>query len=195
MSWRGLSNRRMSPTSPTTPAATARATPRSACKASTTGPSDQSGTRAAIWRSMSCLRSTAWSMGIEVGLEGDLLGRMVKALIAEPYTVCPFPDGSDVAATIAQEEAPNALARLSHVFDRNLAGPNEITHGLVGLIGNPHAREFSGAGEACQHDRVASVGLDAISGTPRGMGRGDDLTDMTGCVDLTIQPISAWASF
>ena len=47
MSWRGLAKRVMSPSSAITVAAATRAIPRSACRARTTGASDQSGVGAA----------------------------------------------------------------------------------------------------------------------------------------------------
>src|SRR5271157_2613156 len=48
MSWRGLAKRVMSPSSAITVAAATRAIPRSACRARTTGASDQSGSAASI---------------------------------------------------------------------------------------------------------------------------------------------------
>ena len=61
MSWRGLAKRVMSPSSAITVAAATRAIPRSACRARTTGASDQSGSAASIWVSRRSRRDVAAS--------------------------------------------------------------------------------------------------------------------------------------
>ena len=76
--------------------------------------------------------------GVEVTLERDLLGGMVKALITEPDPMTSLPNGSDISAPMAQEKALNALTCLPNHFDSDLTGPDQIAHRLVGLIGNPY---------------------------------------------------------
>ena len=48
----------------------------------------------------------------------------------------------------------------------NGCGPssNEIPHGVVCAIGNPHPGQFAGAMQFGQHHRISMVGLHAVPG-------------------------------
>ena len=85
---------------------------------------------------------------VDVSLECDLLRRMFEALIAEPNAMLLLPDCSNISATVAQQEAPNALSGLADILGGNLASPDEIAHGFVRLVRNPNCRKLSGARQA-----------------------------------------------
>ena len=133
--------------------------------------------------------------GVDVGLERDLLCRVLEALIAEPYTMLLFPDCSGIPAAVAQEEALDALARLPNILAGNLARTNEIAYGFVGLVRDPDGRQFSGTREPRQHERITPIGLDVITSPTRRVSRRDDVADVTGIVDLPMQTVPARTGF
>jgi hypothetical protein len=55
------------------------------------------------------------------------------------------------------------LAGLTKGAHRRLAGADEITDRLVGLIGHPDRRQFTGAVQPGKVDRIAAVRFDPIA--------------------------------
>jgi hypothetical protein len=108
---------------------------------------------------------------VDVGLERDLLRRMIEALITEPNAMLFLPDGSNISATVTQQEAASALPGLADILGGNLASPDEIAHGFVRLIRNPDCRKLSSARQARQHDGIAPISLNVIASAPRRMSR------------------------
>src|SRR5450631_103223 len=60
------------------------------------------------------------------------------------------------------------------VITHLLAGANQIADGFIGGIGDIDAGEFAGAEEAGELIGIAAVGLDAVAGLARDLGRGDE---------------------
>jgi hypothetical protein len=65
----------------------------------------------------------------------------------------------------------------------------------MGVIGNPHRRQFAGPVEFGQHDRVTPVGLDPVAWLHRNERRRHHHAFMTKGDQLTIKAISARPSF
>ena len=60
------------------------------------------------------------------------------------------------------------------VITHLLAGANQIADGFIGGIGDIDAGEFAGAVKAGKLIGIAAVGLDAVAGLARNLGRGDE---------------------
>ena len=60
------------------------------------------------------------------------------------------------------------------VITHLLAGANQIADGFIGGIGDIDAGEFAGAVKAGKLIGIAAVGLDAVAGLARDLGRGDE---------------------
>src|SRR3982751_445751 len=79
VSCRGLAKRRKSPTSAASTTAERKATPRIACKAATTGASDQPGTSSPDPRLQAVAAALGLVDGVELLLQHDLLGGVLEA--------------------------------------------------------------------------------------------------------------------
>ncbi|OBS50761.1 hypothetical protein A8B73_20060 [Methylosinus sp. 3S-1] len=99
---------------------------------------------------------------------------MIEALIGEPDSMLLFPYRVGITTTMTEKEALDALPSLAQVLRRGLSSANEIAHGLMRFVWHPHRCELSGAGQARQHDSVASIGFDVIASAPRRVRRRDD---------------------
>ena len=63
----------------------------------------------------------------------------------------------------AQQECGDLLAVTRVVYVRGLASAHEVTHGFVPLVWNPHGDQLSSPEQLGQVERVATVGLDAVT--------------------------------
>jgi hypothetical protein len=68
---------------------------------------------------------------------------------------------------VLEHEGAHLLAVHAQALHRGGAGPDEVAHRLVALVGHPHGRELAGAQQAGQGGRVPAVGLDPVARLPR----------------------------
>jgi hypothetical protein len=92
---------------------------------------------------------------------------MFKALLLEPSQVSHRP------TLLAWEDAPvleHEGAHLLPMYALGLDGrrprTNQITHGFVALVGNPHWRQFASAEKLGQTNGVTPIGLHSVAGFP-----------------------------
>jgi hypothetical protein len=52
-------------------------------------------------------------------------------------------------------------------LDRSSASANEIAHSLMPGIGHPHRRQFAGAQQSGEHNRIAPIRLHPVASAPR----------------------------
>jgi|SRR5580704_3151 hypothetical protein len=83
--------------------------------------------------------------GVEMGLESDLLRRMVEGLVAKPNAMAALPNRAGISSTIAKEKPLNALTRLPDILAGDLARSDEIAHRLVSVVGRPNLGQLAGA--------------------------------------------------
>src|SRR6516162_1493814 len=74
----------------------------------------------------------------------------------------------------AQQECGDLLAVTRVVYVRGLASAHEVTHGFVPLVWNPHGDQLSSPEQLGQVERVATVGLDAVTRFAGNERRGHD---------------------
>jgi len=100
-----------------------------------------------------------------------------------------------VDPAVTQQEGKQLLAFAAKIVRRRLAGPHEIAHRLVRLVGRPDSRQFAGPVQARQRDRVAPVRLDPLAGPLRDQGRRDHHAVVAERLDLAIKPVSRRPGF
>src|SRR3954463_5365406 len=61
------------------------------------------------------------------------------------------------------------------------------------LIRNPHSRQFTGAMQLGEIDRVTPISLDPIAGPSRDQRRCDDHTFVSGRRQLPLDPVATWS--
>lgn len=112
--------------------------------------------------------------GTEQFLEGDLLAGMRELLDAQVVEMAGGPTAlAVVAASVAEEEALDALTAGAEFLDGAEPGADQVPHGLVGLVRHMDEGEFAGPEQAREVAGVAAVGLDAIAGLLGNLGRRD----------------------
>jgi len=116
---------------------------------------------------------------------------MFEALLAQPADMSPRPGfAARKDPIVAEQKRGQLLALHSQVEHRPLAGSDQVTHGLVRLVGNPDRGQFAGAVQARQRDGVAPVGLDPVTGAD-GDHRGcDHITLVSQGRQLTVQTVA-----
>ena len=66
---------------------------------------------------------------------------------------------------MAQQEAGQLLAGLTHGSHRRLTRTHKVADRLVGLVRNPDQRQFAGTVQLGEVDRIAPIGLDPVGAT------------------------------
>ena len=114
----------------------------------------------------------------QVVSHGRFLCRLGKADALKPSHVTEGP-GLGAAwwpLSLAQQELAQPIAGAVLILYCGLSGPHQIAQGLVRRIGYPDRRELLRAERARQLTGVATVGLDAVTGSHRDQRRGDNFT-------------------
>ena len=96
-----------------------------------------------------------------------------------------------VVVAVAQQEPRQLLAGLPQAAHRRQTGPHEIADRLVGLIRDPDRRQFPGAMQLGQVDRIPPVGLDPVTGLERDQRWRDHDALVPGHAQLTLDAIAA----
>ena len=125
-------------------------------------------------------------------LQHDLVGGVLEALLLQPAQVAHRPAGlSRVNAPVLEHEGAHLLAMHPQALDGCSAGPDEIEHGLVALVGHPHRGQLAGAQKFGQRQGVATVLLDPIAGLSWDQRRGDHDAGMAEVGDEAIQAVAS----
>ena len=120
-------------------------------------------------------------------LERYLVGRVLELLLLEPAQIPHRPALlARIDAPVLEHECANLLAMNAQRLHRRRSGPNEIPHGLVAFIGNPYGRQFAGAKQSCQRDRVAPVRLHPVARPSRDERRRHHSALMAKLTDQTV---------
>ncbi len=113
--------------------------------------------------------------GLPILVERDLLGRMLEADRGEVPLVCLAPGSvMDIVATVTQEHRLHLLTDSQARCHRIFSGTRQVPHGLVPLIRNEDRGKAPCAGLASEHQRVTTVGLDALLAGTTADARGGD---------------------
>ena len=110
---------------------------------------------------------------LDVLLQHQILGRLLKALVCEPATVRLAPAGARVAPPMAQQEALELLPRPPLVTLGQRPHAHQVAHRLMGLVGHPDLDQMTGAQVLRQGHRIAPIGLHPITGLAGDQRRGD----------------------
>jgi hypothetical protein len=87
------------------------------------------------------------------------------------------------------------LARLKQHSACRRPGAYQVAHGFVGSVRDPDRCQLAGTVQLGQHQRVAAIGLDAISCLDRDQRRGHDHTVMSTIGQQPMQSIATRAGF
>ena len=110
------------------------------------------------------MRAVASGNSVQVLLKPDLLCGVCHLQRGQPAQVGRGPGAlAGIADSVAQQQGLQAVARAALLTHRVLARAHQVAHGFVGNVGHAHGREFTGTRQAGQQDRVAAVGLHAVS--------------------------------
>ena len=110
------------------------------------------------------MRAVASGNSVQVFLKPDLLRRMRQLERSQPAQVRCRPGAlAGVADAVAQQQGLQAVARIAALAHCILAGAHQVAHGLVGDVGHAHGGQLPRTCQAGQQDRVAAVGLHAVS--------------------------------
>jgi hypothetical protein len=138
------------------------ATPRSACRALTTGAKDQSGSVASMWASSRSRRAVAASTAA-IQSSSNVLHRLLELEARKPSSVHQCPGWPVIVTAVAPQKPGQLLTRLTRCTNRRLSRTHEIADGLVRLIRNPDRGQLTRAVQLGEVDRVPPVSLACVS--------------------------------
>jgi hypothetical protein len=111
---------------------------------------------------------------VNVILQHDLLGRMIKAHRCQPAAISLRPgSNAGIDLPVSQEKSTKVLTRLRQRPCRRRAGSHQVAHRFVGGVRNPNFGEFAGAVQPRRRHSIAPVRFDPVS---RLIGISDDGT-------------------
>src|ERR1700678_4309989 len=76
-----------------------------------------------------------------------------------------------------------------------VARPLQVADGFGGLVGDPDEGEISRAEVMGQLGGVAAIGLDPAAGLDRDHRRGDDMTEVSGGLEIPVETVPGRAGF
>lgn len=134
--------------------------------------------------------------GLHEFLESDLPRRVVEALRRKPQTMFAGPMVAiGIDAPMAQEKTQNLLAGAPQGLHRRLTSATEITHGFMGVVGNPNRRQLPRAEQRGLGHGVAAIGLDVIAGPRRDQRRRDHHAFVPEHGDLPVKAVATRTGF
>jgi hypothetical protein len=92
---------------------------------------------------------------------------------------------------VPQQETLQMLTSPHHYPAHGAAQPDQVTHGLMRLIGHPDRCQLTGSMETGQHRGIAAVGLDAVARFAGDQGRRHHLAAMAEAGQLAMKTIAA----
>jgi hypothetical protein len=93
-------------------------------------------------------------------------------------------------ATVPQHEGRHGLAFATQILDRGVPRANQIPQRLMGLVRNPHLREFAGPQQPGERDRIPPIGLDPNPWLARDQRRSHHDAVVAESRELAIKPIA-----
>src|SRR3954454_19009622 len=85
------------------------------------------------------------------------------------------------------------LALGAQILHRSFPCPHQLADGLMRWVWNPDGREFAGAMQLGQGERVPPVGLDPLARALRDQRGRNHGTVMAERDNLSLQPIAGWS--
>jgi hypothetical protein len=128
---------------------------------------------------------------LDVILEHEMVGRLLKAQTGEPPAMQLGPGGTPVMPALTQQKPRELLAGTTQRMHRIQALSHQITHRLVSGVRDPHRRQLARPMQPRQARRIAPIGLDPVAGPLRDQRRGNDDALMCGRRQLPLDAIAA----
>ena len=168
--------------------------PRIACRAATTGASDQSRHQLPDLLAQAVAAALGLVDRVDLLLQHDLLRRVREAQPGQPAPVRRRPGlAAGEHPAVAQQEALELLARPAHRLHRGRARPDQVAHRLVRRVGHPDRGQLAGPMQAGQRDGVAPVGLHPVAGLARDERGRHHRAVVAESGDLPVQAVAARA--